>query len=185
MRVLIGCALLAIGLVGADVSAQETKKEPKDRVERKKAPAKDEVKVYTNADLEKFKIVKEEDDGETPATPPPADPKEAKKEAPPDPLQLLRQQQAAQRDRAKAIAEAEAAVTTAKEKLANLERQLLATRNPFAARPEISKEEKAQRAEGGETAAQRYDRTKEMVEKAREELRNAEGELARLRAGRP
>ncbi|NIM01452.1 MAG: hypothetical protein GTO30_13790 [Acidobacteria bacterium] len=184
MRVFVGCALLAIGFLSADVSAQETKKDPKDRVEKKKVESKEEVKVYTNADLEKFKIVKPEEEVTTPA----AETKEAEtkttKEAA-DPLQWLQQRRAAQQEQAKSLAEAEAAVTAAKAKLADLERQLLATRNPFSARPELSEEEKTKRTEGGETAAQRHDRTKEMVEKAREGLRKAEAELARLRAGRP
>ncbi len=153
-------------------------------MERKKS--KDEVKVYTNADLEKYKTEEPEAEETAPAAKPAAGTKEADAKTPgeaADPLQWLQQRKAAQQEQAKALAEAEAAVTAAKTKLANLERQLLATRNPFSARPELSEEEKAKRAEGGETAV--HERTKEMVEKAREELRKAEAELARLRAGRP
>ncbi len=102
-----------------------------------------------------------------------------------DSLKWLRQRQQAQQAHRKALAEAETALSGAKARLANLEKQLLATRNPFSARPELSDEEKGQRQEAAETAAQRYERTKELVEKAREEVRAAEAELARLRAGRP
>lgn len=101
-----------------------------------------------------------------------------------DPLTWLQQRQSAQREHRAALSEAQAAVKAAAEHLANLERQLLAARNPFSARPRLSDEEKTTRRDGGETAAQRYERTKELVEKARVEIRAAEAELARLRAER-
>lgn len=183
MRVFV-CFAVLTGLLIVPVSADETKGSYA-RVARGKAPEK-KIKVYTNADLEKmFKIVAEEDRA-TPPAPPPTE--GAAKDAPkkdPDPLTWLRQRQDAQRENSKAVSEARAALTAARQNLANLERQQLAARNPFSARPKLSDEEKAARQDSGESAAQRYDRTKELVEKAREEVRAAEAELARLRALRP
>ena len=187
MRVPIGCVMLVAGLLVAVASAQEAKKGPYDRVATGKAHQKAPVKVYTNADLEKmFDIVAEED--REPAAPAPEGTAESEKAEPakvPDPLTWLRHRQNAQRDHAKAVAEAQASVTAAKQQLAALERQLLAARNPFSARPNLSDEEKEERRKSGESAAQRYDRTRELVEKAREAVRAAESELARLRAARP
>ena len=188
MRVFIGCVVLAAALLSAMVSAQETKKGPYDRVARGKAPQKEAVKVYTNADLEKMFDIVAKEDREQPAAESPlaakgsegAEPKKA-----PDPLAWLRQRQNAQREHAKAVSEAEASLTAARQQLANLERQLLASRNPFSARPDLSDEEKAQRRDSAESAAKRHERTQELVEKAREAVHAAESELARLRAERP
>jgi len=183
MRVFV-CFAVLIGLFITPVSADETKG-PYARVASGKTPDKN-VKVYTNADLEKmFNIVAGEDRETPPATTPT---EEAAEEAPkkdPDPLTWLRQRQDAQREHSKAVSEARAALNAARQNLANLERQQLAARNPFSARPKLSDEEKAARQDSGESAAQRYDRTKELVEKVREEVRAAEAELARLRALRP
>ena len=188
MRVSIGCAVLVAGLLGAVVSADEAKKGPYDRVTTKKTPQNEDVKVYTNADLEKMFDIVAEEDREQPAAKPPAVAKGSETTEPtkaPDPLTWLRQRQDAQREHGKAVAVAEAAVTSANQQVANLERQLLAARNPFSARPELSDEEKAKRQEGGESAAKRYERTQELVEEAREAVRAAESDLARLRAERP
>lgn len=186
MRVVICCVVLIAGSLGPSISADEAKG-PYARVASGKAPQQDAVKVYTNADLEKmFDIVAEEDREQPAATPAPAEGSEkAEPKSETDPLTWLRQRQGAQREHRKAVSEAEAALNAARAQLANLERQLLAARNPFSARPELSDEEKATRRDSGETAAKRYERTQELVEKAREEIRVAEAELARLRAERP
>ena len=188
MRVLIGCAMLAAGLLSAMVSAQEAKKGPYDRVASGKAPQKEAVKVYTNADLKKLVEIVAKEDRERQAAKSPAEakrPDEAEPKKAPDPLTCLRQRQDAQREHGKAVSEAQAALTAAQQQLASLERQLLAARNPFSARPVLSDEEKAKRRDSGESAEQRHERTQELVEKAREAVRAAESELARLRAERP
>ena len=187
MRVFIGCAVLAVGLLSAMVSAQEAKKGPYDSVASGKAPKKEATKVYTNADLKKLpEIAAKAGEGqaavETAAT---AKGSEKEPEKAPDPLTWLRQRQDAQREHGKAVSEAEAVLTAAKQQLANLERQLLAARNPFSARPKLSDEEKAERQDNRESAAERYERTQELVEKTREAVRVAEAELLRLRAARP
>ncbi len=188
MRVSIGCAVLAAGLLSVMVYADEAKKGPYDRVTSERTPQQEQVKVYTNADLEKMFDIVAEEDREQPAAKPPATAKGSETAEPkktPDPLTWLRQRQDAQREHTKAVSKAEAALTAATQQLANLERQSLAARNPFSARPKLSDEEKAIRKDGGESAEKRYERTQELVEKAREAVRAAESELARLRAARP
>ncbi len=182
MRVLICCAVLAAALSTAPVLADEAKS-PYSRVATGKAPQKDAAKVYTNADLEKLVDSVAEEDREQPPAGTAGAPAEGSKKPDPksdtDPLTWLQQRQSAQREHRKAVSEAQAAVNAARERLVNLERQLLAARNPFSTRPQLSDEEKATRREGGETAAERHERTKELVENARTEIRAAEAELAR------
>ena len=99
MRVLIGCAMLAAGLLSAMVSAQEAKKGPYDRVASGKAPQKEAVKVYTNADLKKLVEIVAKEDRERQAAKSPAEakrPDEAEPKKAPDPLTWLRQRQDAQ-----------------------------------------------------------------------------------------
>jgi len=187
MRVFVCCAVLATGLLTASVPADEAKG-PYARVASGRASQGDAVKVYTNADLKKmFDISAEEIRGRLPADTagvPAEGSKEPKPASETDPLEWLQQRQSAQREHGKAVTEAQAAVSAARERLANLERQLLASRNPFSARPQLSDEEKATRQDGSETAAERNERTKELVEKAREDMHAAEAELARLQAER-
>ncbi len=186
MRVFICCIVLAVTLPTAPILAETTS--PYTRVATGRAPQKDAGKVYTNADLEKLVDSVGEEDREPPPAGTAGAPAEGSKKPDPksdtDPLTWLQQRQSAQREHRKAVSEAQAAVNAARERLVNLERQLLAARNPFSARPQLSEEEKATRREGGETAAERHERTKELVENARTEIRAAEAELARLRAER-
>lgn len=102
---------------------------------------------------------------------------------PADPMQTLVDEQAAAAAHQRRIAEAEGELEAAKTKLANLEVQLLAARNPFSKRPNLSDEEKERRRTSGETAAQLYERTKEETETARAEVKAAEDNLAQLRGG--
>ena len=186
MRVFICCVVLAVTLPTAPILAETTS--PYTRVATGRAPQKDAGKVYTNADLEKLVDSIAEEHGEQP----PADVAGASAEesekpdskSDTDPLTWLQQRQSAQREHRQAVSEAQAAVNAARQNLANLERQLLAARNPFSARPQLSDEEKTARREDGETAAERHERTKELVEKARAEIQVAEAELVRLQAER-
>jgi hypothetical protein len=186
------CAVLAAGLLAGTVAAEEAKS-PYLRVATGKAPKKDGERVYTNADLEKMfgvivELSREEAANETETAPvdSEASAEEAAKPAKgSDSLKWLRQRQEAQRAHSVALAEAEAALNAARENLSKVERQQLAARNPFSARPDLSEEEKERRREGGETAAQRFERTTQLLEQAREQVRAAEAVLARLRAQRP
>jgi hypothetical protein len=102
---------------------------------------------------------------------------------PADALKVLRDEQATAVQRERMIAEAQAELDAAKAKLANLEVELLATRNPFSKRPELSEEEKEYRRSSGETAAERNERIQKLVDEARVEVQAAEENLAQFRSG--
>jgi hypothetical protein len=137
------------------------------------------TQVFTNEDLTRMFGPAEESEPE-----PSGSGAQATADTPenaPDPLALMEQEQKDQASREQTIAEAEAKLAAAQEKLKNLEVQLLATRNPFSARPELSEEEQEQRATSGETAAERNARTQKLVEEAKAEVAEAEVELRRAR----
>jgi hypothetical protein len=185
MRVLVGPAILVLIIVSlVPAFADEKARGPYDRVATGKPPVKDS-KVYTNADLAKLVGITEEAERE----PVPADTGGAGAEKPepevPDPLLWLQQSEAAKKEQRAAVAEAEAAVAAAHQRVTDLEKELLAVSNPFAARPKLSDEEKAKRAESKETAQERHERMKNMLDEARQAARAADAELARVRAGRP
>jgi hypothetical protein len=115
--------------------------------------------------------------GEAATEPPP------EQSAAPDPLKVMQNEMAMEGQRRRMISEAEREVEAAKTKLANLEVQLLAARNPFSKRPQLSDEEKERRRTSGETAAERYERTQRLVDEARAEVAAAEEKLAQLRSG--
>lgn len=99
-----------------------------------------------------------------------------------DPLAAMEKEKQENADREKRITEAESTLAAAQAKLKNLEVELLATRNPFSARPQLSEEEKEHRATAGESAAERNARVQKAVEKARAEVAEAEAALAQARA---
>jgi len=99
-----------------------------------------------------------------------------------DPLDRLLQYEAAAAERKQRIAEAQRDLDAAQAKLANLEVQLMATRNPFSRRPKLSEEEIEHRLTSGETALERFERTQLLVEEARGEVLVAGESLARARA---
>ncbi len=141
-----------------------------------------EGQVFTNALLDRLFGATE--DGETaagsgsPATAPPGTATPA-----PDPLKAMQEGVAERNQRDRLIQEAQKEVEAAKARLAKLEVQLLATSNPFSARPALSDEEKEVRANSGESAQARRDRTAKLVEEARTEVKAAEDKLALLRSG--
>jgi hypothetical protein len=145
------------------------------------------VKVYTNKDLDRMFGEKPDPDAAAePAadtTPPAAGatkpPGESRKpnEFAVDPLEQMKQRQAAEVQRRQIVAQAEADLAAAQAKLKNLEVQLLATRNPFSARPKLSDEEKEIRTTSGESAEKRNERTQGLVDEAREEVATAEEAL--------
>jgi hypothetical protein len=100
----------------------------------------------------------------------------------PDPLTAMQEEKDASAAREQRIAEAESALAAAEAKLKSLEVQLLATRNPFSARPQLSEEEQAERVMSDETAAQRNARTQKMVDDARLEVTAAQAALSQARA---
>jgi len=198
MRVFVGLSVVILLVAVTPPFAEEAEKKrgPYDRVASGEPSATDEkVKVYTNADLAKLTGIVEEADAKSakgeagePGTPKPGAEKvdPAKQDAEkPDPLAWLQKRQAAQQEHSVALAAAEAAVVAARQRVTDLEKQLLATRNPFSARPTLSDEEKEKRRTSGETAAQRNKRNQESLDQAREAVKAAEAELTRVRAARP
>ena len=186
--------LVSVSLASRTSAAEDPPKQrsPYSKVASGHPPKRDAaVRVYTNSDLEKmFGIVAAEDreasavaaeeaeGADAAAKPTQAKPAE-------DPLVWLKKRQEAAAARSVALAEAEKNVADARVRLAELEKQKMAVRNPYAARPTLSEEEQQQRRDAGETAAQRFERTESLVEAAREEVRAAEAKLAQLRSQRP
>ena len=153
-----------------------------------------EVRVYTNKDLEqRFGEKTDSDAAAEPAagaslpaagtTEPPGESRKPTETAV-DPLEQMKQRQAAEVQRRQLVAQAEAELAAAQAKLKNLEAQLLATRNPFSARPKLSDEEKQIRATSGESAAERNERTRLLVDQTREEIAAAEEALTQAKTGR-
>jgi len=135
-----------------------------------------EVKVFTNEDLSKMAPMPGGAAGSPPAT--------AATSRTVDPLVLMTEQENRALERREMIQTAEQALAAARKKHENLQKQLRATTNPFAARPKLSDEEKELRATSQESAKQRYERTQALVEEAQKEIVAAEQRLARVRAQR-
>lgn len=202
---LLGLALVG-GLLPAAVAEEE--KKPEEKPPQKSAePAEtkpaspavteevkkdaEEGRVFTNEDLERLFGGEGEEvfepapqpapaEGAAPAERTPLQPTEATPQAPADPLQWMQAQQAREAERRQLIAEAEAAVVAAQQKVADLEKRLLAIRNPYLARPQIPDEEKADW--DAKDAKARVDSTEEQLRLAREEVQKAQQELSRLRS---
>jgi hypothetical protein len=193
--------LLAVAVIGLtpvacatdEASKQEETKAAESSGEKE---AEEEVKVYTNADLEK--MFADESDSEKvpptklpPATEPgetakPAEPAEPPKTAAPpaaskpaDALALMQQQQAQREEEQRTIAEVEKGVADARARVKELEERIMALRNPFRARPVIPEDEKADWDSMG--TRQRLEDSEEKLRLAREELAKAEKELAEIR----
>jgi len=147
----------------------------------KKKVAIPEGQVFTNALLDQLFGATEEEDAATESAPAPPTP--GTSTPAPDPLKVMQEGVAERNQRQRLIQEAQKEVEAAKAKLAKLEVQLRATGNPFSARPELSDEEKKVRAESGESASERAERTAKMVEEAKAEVKAAEDRLATLQSG--
>jgi hypothetical protein len=196
LRIVALLALVMIVFVALGTRTSAAEDPPKDRSPYSKVasghpPSKDAaVRVYTNADLEKmFGIVAAEDREPGAVAADAADDvastKPAQAKPTEDPLVWLKKRQEAAAARSVALAEAEKEVTDARARLAEIEKQKMAVRNPYAARPKLSEEEQQRRREAGETAGERFERTEALVRAAREEVRAAEAKLAQLRSKRP
>jgi hypothetical protein len=158
--------------------------------EKAAEPAEQEAMVYTNEDLNK--LFGEEGISEQTALPPEdsseerepvmevkvVEPEPAEKSAG-DPLNLMQQQQAQAEERTRIVAEAELAVAEARARVQQLEQRMLALKNPFMARPKIPEEERADWDSLG--ARERREKSEEQLTQAREQLKAAEEELARVR----
>jgi hypothetical protein len=156
--------------VRAEAPAKPVKKTPA-------KPADDAPLVFTNDDLERMFGPSE------PAAPPAAvAPVEAgSKPAADDPLKRMEADKAAAGDRAAGVAEAEKKLAAAQANLDGLEKQLLATRNPYLPRPKLS-EEDARKLEG-KSGPERVELTEEQIEAARREVDKARADLERAKSG--
>ncbi len=105
----------------------------------------------------------------------------ARPEVLPDPLQAIQDEKRRSEQRQAQIALTEKAVADAEANVRDLEARLLAQRNPFLARPKLSKEDAD--AERDLDANQRVQRTEQQLEESRRDLERARAELARLRSG--
>jgi len=113
-----------------------------------------------------------------PATPgAPASP--AAEEAPKSALDLLAEQQKAEGERRERVAKAEQAVAEAEKRVRELERRSLAVRNPYLARPTVSKDEHADW--DGLDANQRAERTATDLQQAREQVEQSKKALDEAR----
>lgn len=202
------CVALAVFLAPA-AFAEEEKKEEKKAAEEAAEPAKSEaespaaaadakkdcaeVEVFTNEDLERLFGRGEETtpetgpeegepaDGTARPEPRPVEPVQGAGTAQPaDPLQWMEERKTRQAERQEQIAAAEAAIGAARERIADLEQRIRATKNPYLARPQIPDDEKSDW--DGMSAPERVAAAEQQLQEAREELRKAEEELARLRS---
>lgn len=201
----VGSLLLPIH--AADAPKKPAKEEPANpyqaAVPKGAAKPGGEGKVYRNEDLYKLfggaPTDAEEGEavpegGETPrteATPSPAvpvgDAAPSGAEAAPapenDPLKQLLDQQAKAAEHQKLILDAEGQVKAAQEKIADLEKRVLAIRNPLLPRP-AAPEEKAEEWNRADGAA-RVDLSQEQLRMAREQLAASEAKLDELRRTAP
>jgi hypothetical protein len=147
-------------------------------------PGKQPAKVYGNAELKKM-FGPAPDTIVLPATPagrPSGDSGEAA--APPsDALESLFAGEAKKKERAARIAEGEQEVAAARQKVTDLEKRMLAVRNPYLARPKAP-EEGAEEWLAADTR-KRVELTAQQLEAARAAVTEAEQALAELRRSTP
>jgi len=143
------------------------------------------TKVYTNDDLKKLS------GGVTSSKPAEAAPSEtgepseegSTEAAPGSALDQIFAEEQARKEHAQKIVEAEKRVTASQQKLADLEKRLRAVRNPLLARPEAPEDDPE--AWNNASAAERATMTETQIQAARDEVAQAEQDLAALRGGQP
>jgi hypothetical protein len=197
----------AVGFAEEEKRDDSKSKEKSEQKADKEEDDQEEVKVFTNEDLEKLTgpagpiimpmppreesaegATQAEEGVPTEAGAQPgvrvAEPSPAvQQDQPQDPLQWMEQRQQRQAEHQRQLVEAEHAVASAKQKVADLENRLRATRIPFLARPKIPEDE--QEAWSEKSAPQRVEHTQAQLDAARAELDQAEQALAQLRAQAP
>lgn len=180
-------SLVLAATVGWAEPADEKKPETQDKPTATEKAKSDEGKVYTNKDLQRLFAPDPADQAPDGATDAPSAPAAgapvtpATPTAEQDPLEWLNNRTKAKTDRQSQIDEAQAELFAAEDKLANVRKELLATVNPFSARPELSEEEKAYRRTSGETALERNERTKVMEQEAQAAVDEARTKLERVK----
>jgi len=209
LRCVVAPLLLVLLATGASWAATGGSDEPEAKPEKKepateKAPdsailkaareesADDDVIVFTNDDLDRFSTGRRAADEKPPSgqREPGPTPRTKPGEKPSDPLDWMKQQQEQEERRREAIAAAEQQVVDAEARVAEMEKRLLATKNPFLARPgpPESTDEKRAEEEAAEwdrmDGSERVSRSEQDLQQAREDLARARDERARLRAAR-
>lgn len=104
-------------------------------------------------------------------------------EAPVDALTAMFAAEAKRKEQALLVAQGEAEVATARQSLVDLEKRLLAVRNPYLARPKTL--EADPEAWSAADSQQRVNLTNQQLEKARTAISDAEQALAKLRSSGP
>lgn len=94
-----------------------------------------------------------------------------------DPLKSMEEEQAAAKEQRERVAAAQKNLSAARQEVTRLEKQMLAIKNPFSARPDLSDEEKEARAKSAESAPELLARTQKQLDEARQKLAEAEKEL--------
>jgi len=184
MAVLVVAAGAALGADKAPAADKSTEAKPPAaeqsiilKAVRKPVPGE---KVWTNEDLAKLS---HEGPWATEPVGPGATEASAAPAALPNPLDYLANEEKQAQARKERLAQAQTDVDVARANVKALETQLLAVVNPFAPRPKLSDKEKEYRAESGETAEQRYQRTQKELEEAKAKLTTAEGKLDQAKQG--
>lgn len=172
-----------VSLVGLAFAAEEpAKKEQRPATKAKASKPAAETVAYGNEDLErlfgKVEPTEPEPTGAPsaeaePGPPAPAEPggaaaeESGRPDEPADPLAAVLEQRDRQKERAGEVAEAQAKLGEAQDRVARLERRIRAIRNPLLARPEAPEGQQDWTTIG---AREQLERTEEELVKAREEV---------------
>jgi hypothetical protein len=148
-------------------------------------------KVYTNDDLKQLQGTGSSGSSAEPAKPQPAsetkpgEPAAAAKPGEPakSALDQMFEQEALRKEHVQKIAEAEQRVVDARQRVVDLEKRRLAIRNPLLARPAAPEEGADEWA--GANGQQRVEMTDSQIQAAKDEVAQAELDLATLRSSRP
>ncbi len=192
----IAVVLLALGAIGPLAGPEDEKKAEKTPTQTKKVAKEStalppsqksvysqavgktdpEAIIFTNESLDKVAPVP----GRAAASAPPVTDGQTAMTPAEDPLVWMQRKKERAIERRAMIQTIEREVASARAKLDNLTKQLVATTNPFAPRPKLSEEERELRATANESALERRNRTQALVDAARKELAAAEARLVRV-----
>jgi hypothetical protein len=140
-------------------------------------------KVFTNDDLEKLSGGGSETRKASPRKSSRGDGESVAAPKADDALEQMFAKEARRKEHREKIVQAEARVVEAKQRVVDLEKRGLAIKNPLLPRPSAP-EEGAEAWQAGD-ARQRVDQTTSRLEAAREQVSQAESDLAALRNSRP
>jgi len=170
---------------GASTSAKESEQKLSALVHATGGKQGSSSKVYTNDDLKQLQGTGSSGSSAEPAKPQPASETKPGQtaESPKSALDQMFEQEALRKEHVQKIAEAEQRVVDARQRVVDLEKRRLAIRNPLLARPAAP--EKGADEWAGANGGQRVRMTDSQIEAARDEVAQAESDLAALRNSRP